>query len=168
MSLDSPKIQNWPAAAVGSMPRAELHGFDDQQPQLLAGTDRAAGGCDQAMGLKVLAPPSLGIEGWRIYALEALRGSRNSDIHASRRNFDDRLTAARHNFAVRRRCKYSRAIVRFFVTPVRIAAVRCDDHERPGCGVVSTGGRNTLIFYQRWSVEHEVSSSHLLFGFAAG
>ncbi len=34
--------------------------------------------------------------------------------------------------------------------------------------VSSTGGRNTLIFYQRWSVEHEVSSSHLLFGFAAG
>ena len=72
MSIDAPKVQDWPAAAVGSMPRAELHGFDDQQPQLLAGTDRAAGGCDQAMGLKVLAPPSLGIEGWRIYALEAL------------------------------------------------------------------------------------------------
>ena len=34
--------------------------------------------------------------------------------------------------------------------------------------VASTGGRNTLIFRKRWSVEHEVSSSHLLFGHAAG
>ena len=40
--------------------------------------------------------------------------------------------------------------------------------ERPRCGVASTGGRNTLIFRKRWSVEHEVSSSHLLFGHAAG
>ena len=29
MSIDAPKVQDWPAAAVGSMPRAELHGFDD-------------------------------------------------------------------------------------------------------------------------------------------
>mgnify|MGYP000728025556 CR=1 FL=1 len=29
--------------------------------------------------------------------------------------------------------------------------------------VVSTGRRNTLIFEQRWSVQYEVSSSHLLF-----
>ena len=41
-------------------------------------------------------------------------------------------------------------------------------HELPLLGVASTGGRNTLIFRKRWSVEHEVSSSHLLFGHAAG
>jgi hypothetical protein len=35
--------------------------------------------------------------------------------------------------------------------------------ERRQCGVVSTGRRNTLIFEQRWSVQYEVSSSHLLF-----
>jgi hypothetical protein len=34
--------------------------------------------------------------------------------------------------------------------------------------VGSTGGRNTLIFRKRWSVEHEVSSSDLLFSRAAG
>ena len=39
--------------------------------------------------------------------------------------------------------------------------------ERRLCLVVSTGGRNTLIFEERWSVRNEVSSSHLLFGRAA-
>jgi len=39
---------------------------------------------------------------------------------------------------------------------------------RPDCTVGSMGGRNTLIFRKRWSVEHEVSSSHLLFGRAEG
>jgi len=38
----------------------------------------------------------------------------------------------------------------------------------PVSAVVSTGGRNTLIFEERWSVRDEVSPSHLLFGRAAG
>ena len=33
--------------------------------------------------------------------------------------------------------------------------------------VVSTGGRNTLVFEQRWSVGHEVSSPYLLFSRSA-
>jgi hypothetical protein len=40
--------------------------------------------------------------------------------------------------------------------------------EGPDCAVLSMGGRNTLIFRKRWSVEHEVSSSDLLFSRSAG
>jgi hypothetical protein len=33
----------------------------------------------------------------------------------------------------------------------------------PESAVFSTGGRNTLIFRERWSVQNEVSSPYLLF-----
>ncbi|MFT5870904.1 MAG: hypothetical protein ACI8TF_003035, partial [Paracoccaceae bacterium] len=32
------------------------------------------------------------------------------------------------------------------------------------CGAISTGRRNTLVFSQRWSDEHEVSPPHIFHG----
>jgi hypothetical protein len=64
-------------------------------------------------------------------------------------------------------CDRATAIVNVIVCFGLDVAVRCDVHEGPVRAVVSTGGRNTLIFRKRWSVEHEVSSQNLLFVKAA-
>jgi hypothetical protein len=42
--------------------------------------------------------------------------------------------------------------------------IRCGGHEGPLWAVASTGERNTLIFWKRWSVGNEVSYQDLLFG----
>jgi len=34
--------------------------------------------------------------------------------------------------------------------------------QRQLCGAVSTDRRNTLIFFERWSISHEVSSAYIL------
>ena len=43
------------------------------------------------------------------------------------------------------------------------ADLRCAVHEGPQRAVASTGGRNTLVFLERWSVENEISPQNLLF-----
>jgi hypothetical protein len=46
----------------------------------------------------------------------------------------------------------------------READFRCDLRQRRQLAVASTGERNTLIFWKRWSVGNEVSYQDLLFG----
>ena len=45
---------------------------------------------------------------------------------------------------------------------LRTPVIRCAGHEHPYRGAVSTGQRNTLVFLERWSVNHGVPKAEIL------